>query len=51
MNAWLERRYTPRVKPKKACANCSLHEICQPNLPCVAAASEYVRKALWEDDA
>lgn len=32
MHSYFERGYTPRVKPRKGCANCSLKEICLPAL-------------------
>lgn len=32
MHGYFERGYTPRVKPSKACASCSLQDLCLPEL-------------------
>jgi CRISPR-associated exonuclease Cas4 len=46
MNVLMRRGYTPKVKPQKACRNCSLKEICMPGLNKQISAAEYVKKAL-----
>ena len=32
MHSYMERKYTPKVKPGKGCRNCSLNDICLPVL-------------------
>ncbi len=32
MHSYMRRRYTPKVKPSNACKNCSLKDICLPEL-------------------
>jgi len=49
MRRLMERRYTPKVKPRKACFSCSLRELCQPELLERASAAAYVRERLRED--
>jgi len=49
MHSLMERRYTPKVKPRKACQSCSLQELCQPQLLTKASAAVYVRQKLRED--
>lgn len=50
MHQLMARRYTPKVRPKKACAGCSLHEICQPELLKKSSVTEYVRDKLSEPE-
>ncbi len=45
----MARGYTPKVKPKKTCRNCSMREICQPNLLSHRSAKNYVREVLGEE--
>jgi CRISPR-associated exonuclease Cas4 len=48
MHKYYQRGYTPRAKPKKACASCSLKNICLPKLPKVSVAS-YISKTIGEE--
>ena len=50
MHAYFDRGYTPRVKPTKACRNCSLSEVCLPALMRAPSASDYLRKTLEGDN-
>ena len=49
MRGYYSRLYTPRVKPTKACANCSLKDICLPKLPQEGQVAVYIKNALSED--
>ena len=47
MREYYDRRYTPRVKPGKACESCSLSDVCLPRLLRkgeAASVAEYVRR-------
>lgn len=47
MREYYDRRYTPRVKPGKACESCSLSDVCLPRLLRkgeTASVAEYVRR-------
>lgn len=47
MREYYDRRYTPRVKPSKACESCSLSDVCLPRLLREgesASVAEYVRR-------
>lgn len=47
MHAYFERGHTPRVKPSKACASCSLVDICLPQLQgSTTPVSSYIRQQL-----
>lgn len=48
MHELYRRKYTPRVKPTKACNACSLKNLCLPRLYRVGSAAEYIRKRLEE---
>lgn len=48
MQTYLERGYTPRVKPTKACNACSLKEICLPGLDRAGSAMRYLKDASEE---
>jgi len=50
MRDYYNRRYTPRVKRTKSCANCSLKDLCLPKLPPEGKVSIYISKALEEDE-
>lgn len=50
MHQLFARGYTPRAKMTKACKSCSMVELCQPALSKQLSASEYVRRALEEDE-
>lgn len=49
MHACYDRGYTPRVKPHKGCAACSLKEICVPSLNRSPKVSEYLSQHMKED--
>jgi CRISPR-associated exonuclease Cas4 len=51
MHRLFARGQTPKVKPKKACGNCSLSEICVPELMTFSSAAQYVEKVLAEEKA
>jgi len=51
MHAYLERGYTPKVKPSKSCRACSLVEICLPKLCTNVSAVSYVNARIREEDA
>jgi len=46
MHQLYQRGYTPKVKPTKACSNCSLKEICLPKLLRLGSVADYMKKAL-----
>ena len=50
MHGLMKRQYTPKVKPKKSCSNCSMQDICHPELLGKVSASRYVRQILMEDE-
>lgn len=49
MHRLYDRRYTPKVKPHKACRNCSLAEICLPSLAKLPNASSYLETMFGGD--
>ncbi len=49
MHELMKKQYTPKVKPKKTCVNCSLRDICHPELLGRLSAARYVRESLTED--
>lgn len=48
MQSYMDRGYTPRVKPAKGCNACSLKEICLPGLERAGSAQAYLKKAAHE---
>jgi len=50
MHSYFSRRYTPRVKPGKACKSCSLNDECLPKLPQSDSVATYINKALASDE-
>ena len=50
MHDYYDRRYTPRVKRTKACASCSLKDMCLPKLPQEGKVSAYIDKIISEDE-
>lgn len=48
MHELMRRGTTPKVRPQKACAGCSMYEICQPGLSKWGSASDYVAEVLAE---
>ncbi len=50
MHKLYSRRYTPKVKQTKACKECSLSNICLPELVSIKKASTYVSSMIYEKD-
>jgi len=50
MRDYFDRKYTPRVKPSKACNSCSLNDVCLPKMPAKSSARAYINACL-EDNA
>lgn len=50
MHNLYSRRYTPKVKQTKACKECSLVNICLPELDKIKKASTYVRNMIFEEN-
>lgn len=48
MHQLYARQYTPRVKPRKGCAACSLKELCLPVLMRKKPVEDYLREAIEE---
>jgi len=48
MREYLQRQYTPLVKPRKACASCSVKDICIPKLGKQKSAKKYIEGRLNE---
>lgn len=48
MHELYDRRYTPKVKPSKACKACSLAEVCMPKLCKNPSAINYIKKNILE---
>ena len=50
MHGYVQRGYTPRVKPQKGCASCSLQAICLPELMQKPSVKTYMAQALEEGE-
>jgi CRISPR-associated exonuclease Cas4 len=48
MREYLQRKYTPLIKPRKACASCSVKDICIPKLGKQKSAKKYIEGRLNE---
>ena len=48
MHDMYSRGYTPKVKPTKSCAACSLNELCLPSLMKKRSVGAYIRAAMEE---
>jgi len=48
MHELYNKRYTPKVKPSKACKACSLTEICMPRLCKNLSVDKYIKENLLE---
>jgi len=48
MRDLIVRRHTPRVKPKKACASCSLKSECLPKMPAFGSVRQYIDKNIGD---
>ncbi len=46
MHSYMQRGYTPKVKPQKGCRNCSLKEVCMPELVDKKSAAAYMDRML-----
>ena len=46
MHSYMERGYTPKVKPKKGCSACSLKELCLPGLMKKKSVDDYLKGAM-----
>ena len=51
MRGYVERGHTPKARPTKACAACSLNELCLPKLTKLPGAADYIRAHIEEADA
>lgn len=49
MHELARRGHTPRVKPSRGCASCSLKDLCLPKLMRARSAAAYVRDRLEEE--
>lgn len=49
MHEYYKRGYTPKAKPKKGCARCSLKDICLPEMTKVRSVRSYIRESLSSD--
>ncbi|MEA4811529.1 MAG: CRISPR-associated protein Cas4 [Anaerolineaceae bacterium] len=50
MHEMYKKRFTPKVKTSKACASCSLKEICLPELQKTKTVREYIHTSIYEED-
>jgi len=50
MRGYCTQGHTPRVKPNRSCASCSLKHICVPKLP-TSSVSTYINKRIKEGSA
>lgn len=50
MHQYYARKYTPKVKPSKACKACSLKDICLPKLNKTASVKTYIEQRLEEEE-
>ena len=48
MHEYLQRGYTPKVKPTKQCGRCSLKDVCLPGLEKTKSAAAYIRDHIEE---
>lgn len=50
MHQYYARKYTPKVKPSKACNACSIKDICLPKLNKTASVKTYIEQRLEEEE-
>ena len=50
MHQYYARKYTPKVKPSKACNACSLKDICLPKLNKMVSVKTYIEQRLEEEE-
>ena len=48
MRQYARRGYTPKAKPTKACAACSLKDLCLPQTARRGSVADYLRRAMEE---
>lgn len=48
MHSYYQKRYTPKVKPGRFCRNCSLKNICMPNIMKRQSVKNYIDRMLSE---
>ena len=48
MKQYYDRKYTPKVRKSKKCKNCSLNELCLPELESAMNVSDYILRHLSE---
>ena len=48
MHRYYKDRYTPKVKPTKACSSCSLKDVCIPKLSSIETARQYIQRRIKE---
>ena len=46
MHQYYKRGYTPKTKPKKGCAHCSLKNICLPEISKVRSVKTYIDESI-----
>lgn len=49
MHQYYDRKYTPHVKPSKACKSCSLKDLCLPELGYRQTVKDYIHKKIEEE--
>ncbi len=50
MHDYARRGYTPRAKPRKGCAACSLQEICLPGMKRAPSAAAYLAEHISQEE-
>lgn len=50
MRGYYQRKYTPKVRKTKSCRNCSLEDICLPELMGGISVEDYVHSHIIEDN-
>lgn len=48
MHSYYQKGYTPKVKPKKGCAKCSLSGICLPETTKIRSVKSYIRERVGD---
>lgn len=48
MHQYYDRQYTPKVRPKKCCAACSLKDLCLPGMLKKKPVADYLKEAMEE---
>lgn len=50
MHGYYQRKYTPKVRKMRSCRNCSLADICLPEIMSGVSVEDYVHSHINEDD-